>query len=60
MTFSWKESEKRERELTEKRHYGVIAQDVEKVIPEIVIEGQNNKKVKIDQLPGDSIRTSIN
>jgi hypothetical protein len=44
VSFEWKTSEYKDKGLPEGRHYGVIAQEVEKVLPEIVKEGPNGEK----------------
>jgi hypothetical protein len=44
VSYSWNTAEYKERGFTEGRHYGVIGQEVEKVLPEIVKEGLNGEK----------------
>jgi hypothetical protein len=45
VSFSWrKDEETKDKGFPEGRHYGVIAQSVEKVLPEIVKEGPNGEK----------------
>jgi len=45
VSFSWKMDEQtKDKGFPEGRHYGVIAQDVEKVLPEIVKEGPKGEK----------------
>jgi len=44
VSFEWKTSEYKDRGLPEGRHYGVIAQEVEKVLPEIIKEGPDGEK----------------
>lgn len=36
VSFNWKTKEYKEKEFPEGKHYGVIAQDIEKVLPEVV------------------------
>jgi hypothetical protein len=42
--FNWKADEYRDRGFPEGRHYGVIAQEVEKILPEVVKEGPAGEK----------------
>ncbi|MBW8039572.1 MAG: tail fiber domain-containing protein [Planctomycetes bacterium] len=44
VSFEWKRSEYKDMGFAEGRHFGVIAQEVEKVLPEIVKEGPNGDK----------------
>jgi hypothetical protein len=44
LAFNWKTEEFKDREFPEGRHYGMIADDVEKVLPEVVKEGINGEK----------------
>lgn len=44
VSYTWKDNKRKDRNTPDIRHYGVLAQQVEEVIPEIVTEGQNNKK----------------
>jgi hypothetical protein len=44
VTFNWKKKAFPERDLPEGRHYGVIAQEVEKILPEVVNTGSDGTK----------------
>lgn len=44
ISFDWKKDEFRDKGFPEGRHYGVVAQKVEKVFPEIVKEGPGGEK----------------
>lgn len=44
VSFEWKISEYKEKGFPEGRHFGVIAQEVEEVLPEIVKEGPDGDK----------------
>jgi len=44
VSFEWKSSEYQDKGLSDGEHYGVIAQEIEKVLPEIVEEGPNGDK----------------
>jgi hypothetical protein len=44
VSFEWKTSEYKDKGFSEGRHYGVIAQDVEQVLPQIVKEGPDGEK----------------
>jgi len=44
VSYSWKTEEYRDRGFMEGKHYGVIGQEVEKVLPEIVKENPNGEK----------------
>ena len=44
VSFEWKTSEYKEKGFPEGRHFGVIAQEVEEVLPEIVKEGPDGDK----------------
>jgi hypothetical protein len=44
VSFEWKTSEYKEKGFPDGRHFGVIAQEVEKVLPEIVKEGPDGDK----------------
>ena len=44
VTFEWKTSEHKDKGFPEGRHFGVIAQEVEEVLPEIVREGPEGDK----------------
>ena len=44
VSFEWKTSEYKDKGFPAGRHYGVIAQEVEKILPEIVREGPNGEK----------------
>lgn len=42
--FNWKTEEYKDKGFPDGRHYGVIAQEVEKVLPELVKEGPEGEK----------------
>ncbi|MBI4654253.1 MAG: tail fiber domain-containing protein [Nitrospirae bacterium] len=42
--YSWKTEEYKDKGFSEGRHYGVIGQEVEKVLPDIVKEGEQGEK----------------
>ncbi len=44
VSFEWKRSEYQDKGLPEGEHYGVIAQEIEQVLPEIVKEGPDGDK----------------
>lgn len=44
VSYNWKTKEYKEREFSEGRHYGLIAQEVEKVLPDMVKEDDNGEK----------------
>ena len=44
VSFNWKTDEYPEREFSEGQHFGLIAQEVEKVLPEIVMTDENGEK----------------
>jgi hypothetical protein len=44
ISFEWKRSEHKDMGFAEGRHFGVIAQEVEEVLPEIVKEGPDGDK----------------
>lgn len=44
ISFSWKDTGRGDRKSDGSRHYGVIAQEVEKVLPELVTLGNNGMK----------------
>lgn len=44
VSFSWTTEEYKDKGFPEGRHYGVIAQEVEKVLPEVVKEGPGGEK----------------
>ncbi|HVP57919.1 MAG TPA: tail fiber domain-containing protein, partial [bacterium] len=44
VSFEWRRAEFPDKGLPEGRHYGLIAQEVEKVLPEVVKEGPNGDK----------------
>lgn len=44
VSYNWKTDEYKDRGFSEGRHYGVIAQEIEKVLPEIVREDHNGDK----------------
>jgi hypothetical protein len=51
VSFEWKDHAKSYGRQSEARHYGVIAQEVENVLPELVKKGKNgNKKVAYMEL----------
>jgi len=44
VTFQWKTAEYQDKGFPEGRHYGVVADNIEKVLPEIVREGPEGEK----------------
>jgi hypothetical protein len=44
VSFEWKTEEYKDKGFDERRHYGVIAQQVEKVLPEVVKDGPDGTK----------------
>ncbi len=44
VSFEWRRSEYKEKGFPDGRHFGVIAQDIEEVLPEIVKEGPDGDK----------------
>jgi hypothetical protein len=44
VSFEWKRSDYQDKGLPEGEHYGVIAQEIEQVLPEIVKEGPDGDK----------------
>jgi hypothetical protein len=44
VTYSWKTDEYKERGFSEGTHYGVIGQEIEKVLPDVVKESPNGEK----------------
>jgi hypothetical protein len=44
ISFDWKKDEFKDKGFPEGRHYGVVAQKVEKVLPEVVKEGPGGEK----------------
>ncbi len=50
VNYHWKTEEYRDRNFPEGRHYGVIAQDIEKVLPEIVMETNGEKAVAYTEI----------
>jgi len=44
VSFEWKRSQYQDKGLSDGEHYGVIAQEIEQVLPEIVEEGPNGDK----------------
>jgi len=44
VSYNWKKEEYKDRGFAEGRHYGVIGQEVEKVLPEVVKESPNGEK----------------
>ena len=44
VSFSWKTDEFKDMGFPEGRHFGVVAQDVEGVLPQVVIESPNGDK----------------
>jgi hypothetical protein len=43
-SFDWKTDEFKDKGFPEERHYGVVAQEVERVLPEVVKEGPDGEK----------------
>jgi len=50
VNYRWKTEEFSERGFPEGRHYGVIAQEIEKVLPEIVMENNGEKAVAYTEI----------
>lgn len=51
VSYDWKQEEYKDMNFDSRIHYGVIAQDIEKVIPELVTESNNgNKSVAYTEL----------
>ncbi|UCG26997.1 MAG: tail fiber domain-containing protein [Bacteroidales bacterium] len=50
VNYRWKVEEYNDKGFPEGRHYGVIAQDVEKVLPEIVLEHNGEKAVAYNEI----------
>ena len=44
VSYNWKKEEYKDRGFAEGRHYGVIGQEIEKVLPEVVRESPNGEK----------------
>ena len=44
VSYSWKTREYKDKGFPEGRHYGVVAQEIEKVLPEVVAEGPSGEK----------------
>lgn len=44
VSFEWRKDEFKDKGLPDGRHYGVIAQDIEKVLPEVVAPGPDGDK----------------
>jgi hypothetical protein len=44
VSYKWKDDILTDRKTSDRRHYGVVAQQVEEVLPEIVNDGQGDKK----------------
>jgi hypothetical protein len=44
VTFNWKREEFKKQNFPEGRHYGVIAQEMEKVLPEVVLTASDGSK----------------
>ncbi len=44
VSYGWNQQEYKERNFDSRKHYGVIAQDIEKVFPELVRESYNGDK----------------
>ncbi|MDD5120017.1 MAG: tail fiber domain-containing protein [Candidatus Omnitrophica bacterium] len=44
VSFEWKTDEYKDKKFSSGRHYGVIAQEIEKVMPEVVKEGADGEK----------------
>ena len=44
VSYNWKKEEYKDRGFSEGRHYGVIGQEIEKVLPEVVKESPNGEK----------------
>ncbi len=50
VNYVWKSDEFPDRNFPEGRHYGVIAQDIEKILPEIVMETNGEKAVAYTEI----------
>jgi hypothetical protein len=51
VSFDWKQEEYKEKNFDNRKHFGVIAQDIEKVLPEVVSESSNgDKRVAYNEL----------
>ena len=50
VNYRWKTEEFSDHNFPEGRHYGVIAQEIEKVLPEIVIEDDGEKAVAYTEI----------
>ena len=50
VNYRWKAEEFSDRGFPEGRHYGVIAQEIEKVLPEIVMENEGEKAVSYTEI----------
>jgi hypothetical protein len=44
VSFLWRSNEYEDKNFDSKRHYGVVAQEVEDVLPEVVVEGAGGEK----------------
>ncbi len=44
VTFNWRRDEFKENNFPEGRHYGVIAQEMEKVLPDVVLTAPDGSK----------------
>jgi hypothetical protein len=44
VSFLWRSDEHEEKNFDSKRHYGVVAQEVQEVLPEVVVEGAGGEK----------------
>jgi len=44
LTYEWKTDEYKDKGFSKGRHYGVIAQDIEKVLPEVVVTNSKGEK----------------
>jgi hypothetical protein len=44
VSFNWKTKEFKERKFPGGKHYGVVAQEIEKVLPEVVVDGSHGEK----------------
>jgi hypothetical protein len=44
VSFEWDSSSNPDKQFPQGRHYGVIAQEVEQVVPEVVMEGAQGEK----------------
>ena len=44
VSFLWRSDEYENKNFDTRRHYGVVAQEIEEVLPEVVVEGAGGEK----------------